>query len=814
MPWVRQIGAANCATLSARYHSCLEEEKSAVHDTANLEREEFLTVPLLFRYGPRVLVVAGIVIAALAVGAGLWRIQDGRKSEYEKAFADSAATASAAKESVEQLLARLSQAGTYLDSIQGTPGQQQQFTAVLQGLASQGVALSSHGAVVASSGDSLEMTSLAAQAIKDPRVRVLQPGRQVMLPAVPMPAGDTLMVPVVQRLARPGPFEHLVFLLDEKAFSGVVRKAVAREGGWLRIEDAAGHQVMDILMPSSRPEAAGKPQDKLFTPDEAMQGALDYDSQRLLVATAPTVLGEPKVSVGLTEAAAMVGVQKRIISTWVIVGFVLPVLGSLGLTSFALRRFSKVEEYLRRLARLDVLTGLPNRRSFHGLLRGAVARSKRRNESLALLFVDIDNFKYVNDSFGHAIGDALLKHVGSVLTEVVRQGDIVCRLGGDEFTVLVSDVAGADAALQLGNRILERLKQVARIEQANLRTKASIGIALMPEDARTEEDLMRFADTAMYWAKTEGKDHCVVYDQSMAAQAVAKAQTIQQLESGIIANELFLVYQPKFDLRNGSLVGHEALVRWNHPTRGIVYPGDFIALAEECGLILEVGNWVLDRALCQMREWHEQGHGWHRVAVNVSALQMSHEDFVARVAAALTRHGVPGRYLQLEITESNLVVEVERVKRMVHALRELGLLVAVDDFGTGYSSLAALQQFELDMLKVDRSFVSLIHTKQGEAVCRAIITLGHSLGMTIIGEGVETLEQATVLAGLGCDQVQGFYFAKPLTADLACRTGPVQRRPSIASPSSDATQGPATSVTSLAVVKISHQARMALSGII
>jgi diguanylate cyclase (GGDEF)-like protein len=774
-----------------------------VHAVIDLEQEAFVTVPPLFRYGPRALLFAGFVIACLAVGAGLWRIHDGRKSEYEKAFSDSAATAAAAKENVEQVLARLRKAGSYLDSIQGNPGQMQQFAAVVQGLASQGVALSPQGKPLVSAASSPEAVSLATAAIKDPRVQSLSAGSQVMLAAVRTSAGETL-VPVVQRLSRPGPLGHVVFLLEENALSGVVRKAVALEGGWLRIEDADGHEVLDMLMPSSRPEAASKPHDKLFTPRQAMQGELDYDSQRLLVASAPAAAGEPKVSVGLTEAAAMVGVRKRIISTWVIVAFVIPVLGSLGLTSFALRRFSKVEEYLRRLARVDVLTGLPNRRSFHGLLRTAVDRSKRKGESLALLFVDIDNFKYVNDSFGHGMGDALLKHVGRVLTDVVRDGDVVCRLGGDEFTVLVGKVADAGAALQLGNRILERLRQVAKIEQVDLRTKASIGIALMPENARTEEDLMRFADTAMYRAKTEGKDHCVIYDESMAAQAMAKAQTIQQLESGIVAGELFLVYQPKFELSSGKLVGHEALVRWNHPVRGLVHPGEFIPLAEESGLILELGNWVLDRALRQMQEWHQQGHGWHRVAVNVSALQMNHDDFVDRVEAALVRYGVPGACLQLEITESNLAVEVERVKTMVRSLRKLGLLVAVDDFGTGYSSLAALQQFDLDMLKVDRSFVSLLHTKQGEAVCRAIITLGHALGMTVIGEGVETSEQASTLARLGCDQVQGFYFAMPLAADLACKT--------VAVPCAlaAAVQGNARGVTSINAAK-SRQSNRDLS---
>jgi diguanylate cyclase (GGDEF)-like protein len=573
----------------------------------------------------------------------------------------------------------------------------------------------------------------------------------------------------VQRLARPGLVEEVVFLLNERQLSGMVRKAFGAEGGWLHIDDGAGHTVLDLLVASDRPGTSAKPHDRLSTPDQALQGPLDYDSQRLLVATAPAHAGEPRISVGLTEAASMVGVRKRIVSTWVILCFLVPVLGALGFTSLALQRFAKVEAYLRRLARSDVLTGLPNRRRFQNLLGSAVARSRRKGHTLALLFVDIDNFKYVNDSLGHTLGDALLNHVGRVLMEVAGAANTVCRLGGDEYTVLVENVGSVDAARQLGNRILERLKQVEVIDGIELRTKASIGIALMPQDARTGEDLMRYADTAMYRAKREGKDRCLAYDESMAAEALTKAQTIQELESGIFADQLFLDYQPKFALRSGALVGHEALVRWNHPLRGVVYPGDFIGLAEESGLIFELGNWVLDRALRQIREWHDSGHGWHRVAVNVSALQMRHDDFVDLVQAALARHRVDGSLLQLEITESSLAADVDQAKAMFRALRELGVRVAVDDFGTGYSSLGALQQFELDMLKVDRSFVALIHTTQGEEICRAIVTLAHALGMGVIGEGVETLEQATALAGLGCDQAQGYYFARPLAAELACK---------------------------------------------
>lgn len=742
-----------------------------MHAGSDLEREEFLTAPPLFKYGPRLLALGGILITCLAVAAGLWRIQDGRRVGYEQYFAAGAATALATRENFVQVLARLSRAAAYLDSTQGAPGQADRFTALLQGLSKQGVALSAQGDVLASTDSSSGIDVTAAEAVKALSVRRLSPGTQLVLPAVISSRG--VQVPVLQRLAGTARIAYVVFFVDEQTLTGAVRKEFGDEGGWLRIEDASGRELLDMSMPSRRPGVAGKPRDKLTNPDQALRAPLDYDSQRLLVSTTPSVADQPIVSVGLTEAATMVGVQKRIISTWVIVGLVIPVLGLLGFTSYALKRFSKVEAYLRRLARIDVLTGLPNRRSFHGLLKAAVASSKQNSQTLALLFVDIDNFKYVNDSLGHGLGDALLKHVGGVLVGAVRTGDVVCRLGGDEFTVIVRNVAGPEEAVSLGNRILERLRQVAQIEGVELRTKASIGIALMPQNTLDEQDLMRYADTAMYSAKNEGKGHCVVYGDAMAATALAKARTIQELESGILSEELFLVYQPKYELSSGALMGYEALVRWNHPTRGVVFPGDFVSLAEESGLILELGNWVLERAARQIREWQLEGHGSHRVAVNVSALQMRHDNFVDQVRTALRRHGIPGSLLQLEITESCLAVDTEKMKAMVDGLHELGVLVAVDDFGTGYSSLGTLQQFGLDMLKVDRSFVSQIHTRQGEDVCRAIVTLGHALGMGVIAEGVETLEQVKRLAALHCDQVQGYYFAKPLPADLACNCEPL-----------------------------------------
>ena len=747
----------------------------SVRAADELEKGDFLTAPTLFRYGPRMMLLFGIAFSILAVGAGMWRIHEGRRTEYERFFVASAATAEAAKETLGQLLARLDHAAAHIDTLQNAPSQQMQIVGLLEGLGSHGVAFAKSGGVVASASGSPEGTAIAEVAMRDRLARQLPRGGQAILPAVRSPLDGEILVPVVQRMWRPGPVEAVVFLLDEQALSGVVRKEFRHEGGWLHIEDGSGHEVLSLLLPSERPGAAGKPRDKLLTPEQALQGPLDYDSQRLLVASASQTAGQPRVSVGLTEAAALDGVHKKIVSTWVIVSLIVPVIGAMALISLALRKFSRVEAYLRRLARFDVLTGLPNRRSFLILLREAVARAcSKKDQTLALMFVDIDNFKYVNDSFGHTVGDGLLKHVGLVLSEVAGEGNVVCRLGGDEFTILVAPVDDAAAALSTGYRILERLKELVRIDGIELRCRASIGIALMTQSVRTQEDLLRYADTALHRAKGQGKNCCVVFNDVMAAQAQAEAQIMHDLECGIPADELFLVYQPKFELCSGALVGHEALVRWQHPTRGLVHPGDFIALAEASGLIRDLGNWVLERAVRQIGQWHAQGQGWHSVAVNVSALQMRDRDFLERVALALERYQVQGSLLQVEITESSLVDDIEQVKALVRGLRRLGVRVAVDDFGTGYSSLWALQQFQLDIVKVDRSFVSLIRTTQGEAICRAIITLGHAMGMKVVGEGVETRAQAATLARLGCDEGQGFYFAKPLGADIVQHTLPAE----------------------------------------
>jgi predicted signal transduction protein with EAL and GGDEF domain len=330
----------------------------------------------------------------------------------------------------------------------------------------------------------------------------------------------------------------------------------------------------------------------------------------------------------------------------------------------------------------------------------------------------------------------------------------------------VSTVAEAQA---IGDRVVRDLRAVTDLSGSEVEVRASAGVALLPLHARDGEDLLRFADTALYRAKSEGKGRCAVYDPGMTATELARAQTVRELQAGIAADDLFLVYQPKYHLATGTLTGYEALVRWLHPKRGVVFPNDFIGLAEQSGLIHDLGAWVLRRAVRQVREWADEGRGWHHVAVNMSSLQLRDGQFVNLVMRALAEFKVPGHCLQIELTESCIAENRELARSLVKELRRLGASVAVDDFGTGFSSLSMLSEFDIDCLKVDRSFVDAIHTPSGEAICRAVINLGHGLGMRIVAEGVETLAQAKALAGLNCNEVQGYYFAKPQPVEKAIK---------------------------------------------
>lgn len=740
-----------------------------------VEQDEFLAAAPLFRYGPWALMLVGAVLSMAVLIASVWRVEVSRQSEYDKAFRFASASAKAVDATATQVFALLHQATYSVRVAQQHAGSADRLTA--QFAAGVGL-LDRRIRAFAIDGDGQVRASSAGPGLDGPQARrmllLLKQRRGTapgVLPAVALDGSGQLVVPVVHPLALPGSVSAIVYLVDAEVFAGVFSSALDGQAGWLRLSDGNGVTVLDV----------NRGIDPRHVGDAALQQALrgatplpparaPHNTHRLLLATAGSPTALLAVSVGLSEAVAMKELSARVTTTWAIVfAAVFVVMSLVTVTSVAMRKFATKETHLRRLATIDILTGLPNRRSFQELLDKAVLSTQRRPQVFGLLFVDLDNFKDVNDTMGHEAGDALLQRVSEMLLGAVREDDRVCRLGGDEFTVLLSNLRDVDEARGIGQRILDALAVPQRIRDREVQARASIGISLMPLHATTASDLMRFADTAMYRAKLGGKGLCLVYDDSMAVQTLERAERTRELALAIARDELFLDYQPKFSLRDGGLTGHEALVRWRHPQRGVIGPGEFIALAEEAGLIVDLGRWVLERAVRQLREWHDAGAGWQHVAVNVSALQLRDGDFARHVNDALERHGVRGAQLQLELTESSLVVDAAQARELLSSVRALGVSISVDDFGTGYSSLAALQQFDIDALKVDRSFVNAIETPAGEAICRAIVSMAHALEMRVVAEGVETAAQRDILGRLGCDEVQGFLCARPMAADKALR---------------------------------------------
>ncbi|HEX9729724.1 MAG TPA: PAS domain S-box protein [Gemmatimonadales bacterium] len=425
------------------------------------------------------------------------------------------------------------------------------------------------------------------------------------------------------------------------------------------------------------------------------------------------------------------------------------------------------EERLIHDAFHDVLTGLPNRALFATLLERSIARLRRRNEyRFAVLFLDIDRFKVVNDSLGHLVGDKLLMAVSERLGGCLRPGDTVARLGGDEFTVLLDDITGEEDALRIAERIQSELMTSFTIGTHEIFTSTSIGIALSTPHYRTPSEILRDADTAMYNAKAAGKARHEVFQQGMHQHAVTLLRLETDLRYALDRQEFRLVYQPIISLASGQLSGFEALLRWDHPERGLVAPTEFIQLAEETGLIIGIGQWALWEACRQTSEWQaipRNGASPLMVSVNLSPRQFKEGDLVESVADALSVTGLPAAALKLEITESVLMDRAENSARLLDELKHSGVQVQVDDFGTGYSSLGYLHRFSLDALKIDQSFVSRIGIDmENTEIVRTIVTLARNLGMAVVAEGVETEHQRAYLETLECDQVQGFLFAGPL----------------------------------------------------
>lgn len=425
------------------------------------------------------------------------------------------------------------------------------------------------------------------------------------------------------------------------------------------------------------------------------------------------------------------------------------------------------EERIHYLAHHDPLTRLPNRFNLQGRLEHAVVAARRDQVRLAVMFIDMDRFKNINDTLGHQVGDALLVEVARRLESGLRESDIVARLGGDEFVVVLTEIERA-GAVAIAEKIQASLGQVYQIAGRELHSTPSMGISLFPEDGETVEELMKNADTAMYQAKSAGRNNFQFYAASMNADAAERVQIEAGLRQALERGELVLHYQPQIEIASGRVIGVEALVRWQHPQQGLVPPLKFIPVAEETGQIAAIGEWVIHEALRQLRAWRDQGISALRMAVNLSAHQLRNDQIAFSVAAALAAYGLSDGDLELEITESVAMQHPRRTAGLLSTLRDHGVELAIDDFGTGYSSLAYLKQLPLDRLKLDRSFVMDIeHDANDAAISAATISLAHSLGLAVVAEGVETQAQLDFLHGLGCDIAQGYHFSKPLAAD-AC----------------------------------------------
>ena len=422
------------------------------------------------------------------------------------------------------------------------------------------------------------------------------------------------------------------------------------------------------------------------------------------------------------------------------------------------------QQQLVHLAQYDGVTGLPNRALFRDRLMQSLLHAQRKNTHAAVMLLDLDYFKSVNDMLGHDAGDQLLREVAQRMKAQIRRGDTLARMGGDEFTVILEELRNAGDAAAVAQKIIDAMARAFVVSGEEMFISTSIGIAIYPSCGVEPLQLTKNADAALYHAKECGRGCYRFYNPDMNKLAAERLKTITQLRHAIARDEFILHYQPQHDPVTHTVVGFEALLRWQHPERGLIYPSEFISILEDTGLIIDVGEWALRAACIQQKLWSEAGYPGVRMAVNVSARQFRQKDFVKTIVMLLRDTGVDSCALQLELTESILVENVGAVAATLRALHTVGVRFAIDDFGTGYSSLSYLRQFPLHSLKIDRSFVKSLDKNDDGAIVSAIISLGHSLGMKVVAEGVETKQQLAFLTSKGCDAAQGYYFAAPLEA--------------------------------------------------
>jgi diguanylate cyclase (GGDEF)-like protein/PAS domain S-box-containing protein len=439
------------------------------------------------------------------------------------------------------------------------------------------------------------------------------------------------------------------------------------------------------------------------------------------------------------------------------------IVGAIGLIRDITQR-KTAEQQIEYQAYHDALTGLANRRLFAEHLTLALALAQRRRRLVAVLFLDLDHFKVVNDSLGHSVGDELLKQISSRLKAAVREGDTVARVGGDEFTIVLQDLQRKDDAAVVAEKVLRKVAEPAQVGGHRLYVTTSIGITTFPEDGEDAETLLKNADNAMYRAKAEGRNTYHISTEELSRWVQERMTLESGLHLAMERNEFELFYQPQIDIRTMKISGMEALLRWRHPERGIITPSEFISVAEDRGYIVVIGDWVLRTACQQAVKLRESGHENVRVSVNLSARQFREVSLASRVEAVIRETNLDPRLLELEITESVAVENVELTLGVLTQLRSLGISIAIDDFGTGHSALSYLKRFPIDTLKIDRSFVEDLPEPADAAIVRAVVQLAQGLGLRVVAEGVETKEQLDFLRDVGCAEVQGFYFGSPIPA--------------------------------------------------
>jgi diguanylate cyclase (GGDEF)-like protein len=426
------------------------------------------------------------------------------------------------------------------------------------------------------------------------------------------------------------------------------------------------------------------------------------------------------------------------------------------------------EETINFQAYHDLLTNLPNRALLRDRLSLAITQAKREEEMLAVMFLDLDRFKNINDSLGHVIGDELLQQVSTRLKSCIREGDTLARFGGDEFTLLLPKIVrGNEDVSKIAEKINEVLKEPFMIDNNELYVSASIGISIFPRDGTNMDSLIKHADIAMYHVKDTGKNNYRFYSTDMTTPYFQNLSLETGIRKALDNNEFHLMYQPQINIKTGEIVGVEALLRWNHPEHGPITPAEFIPFAEETGMIVEIGHWVLRNACAELKRWRDAGLPEIRMSINMSARQLAEKTVVKRIASLLKDYGLPGHCLEIEITENTIMSDMDSV---IHKLKELskrGIYIAIDDFGTGYSSLSYLHKLPIQTLKIDRAFIKEVNMKHaGNSIINTIVAMAKGLNLNVIAEGVETQQQLDYLQEIDCSEAQGFLFGKPLTADV------------------------------------------------